>query len=257
MKKSTILLFGLVVGMIFNGFHALDAQVDSSVLLRIVNIAQKQVERQLANVDVSPEIRELYENGVSEVDLLKTAINNDDTPSIKNHFLKAMNYFKQITRALSDVPKTEKLNDEIISQRNYDSDLKRIKKLVSTLKSITKDKEISFEQIDKLIEKTQTEIQKNNHKDVPHLLKEIKLLLAKIQKELRQHSMRTSINREIKFFSTMIDRLEQKNVDAEKLNEVKSLFSEFKEMIAKEKYKEAQSIKKELTNIIRELYRSI
>ncbi|HSB50054.1 MAG TPA: hypothetical protein VLC72_01810, partial [Nitrosopumilaceae archaeon] len=179
----------------------------------------------------------------------------------KQHFLNAMNTFKRITSILSD-RSTEQLESADITtssapQRNYNNDLERIKKFIATLKSIARSQSVSFDEADRLITQAEKQIKENDDIGLEATLKQLNTILQDIQKELRKHTSQTAFDRTITFFSDMLDRLEKRGADETLLNDAKQMLSDFELLVADGNYDEAEQLKDELTQKIRELYSSI
>jgi len=263
MKKiASIGLLVLVASMILGGIPNAEAQPDSAVLLRLANAAQAQVDRQLSQTDNVPEdIRQLFNEGTSEVNALQNTIRNDNVEAAKQHFLNAMNIFKKITMTLNradiQTSSADVAEFSTYPQRDHNSDLERLKKLISSLKSIARNQSVDFDQIDRLVNSATKQIRENDREELKATIDQLKALLADIQKELRKHAAQTTTDREIRFFDNMINRLADKNVDQELLNDAKEMLTEFQQLIADGNHNEAKQLKLDLTQKIKELYKSI
>ncbi len=263
MKKiASIGLLVLVASMIVGSIPYAEAQSDSGALLRIAKAAQNQVERQISHYDgVSDEIKRLFNEGVSEVNAMQQAMRTDDMESVKRHFLNAMNIFKKITMTLNQTDiqtsSTDVAESATVPQRDYNSDLDRLKHLVSTLKSIARSQSVDFAQVDALVNKATQQVRENDREGLHETIVQLKAHLDEIKKELRKHASQKTAEREIKFFSSMIDRLEQKDADQDLLNEAKGMLTEFEQLIADGNYKDAKELKRALTDKIRQLYKSL
>ena len=263
MKKiASIGLLVLVASMIVGSIPSVEAQSDPAVLLRLAKAAQNQVDRQISHSDnVSDEIRRLYNEGVSEVNAIQKAIRTDDMESVKQHFLNAMKIFKKITMILNQADIQTRSADVAESaaapQRDYSSNLDRLKQLISTLKSIARSQSVNFAEVDGLVDKATKQVRENDREGLIVTIGQLKTLLGDIKNELRKHASQQTADREIKFFNSMIDRLEQKDVDQDLLAEAKQMLIEFEELIADGKYQDAKVLKRALTDKIKEIYKSL
>lgn len=263
MKKIISLsLLVLVASMVLSGIPIAEAQSDSPVLLRIANAAKAQVDRQLSQTDnVSEEIRQLFNEGISEVNALQNAIRSDDEKSVKQYFLNAMNIFKKITvtlnRADIQTSSADVAESSTYPQRDHSSNLERLKKLISTLKSIARNQSVDFDQVDRLVNSATKQIRENDREGLKATIDQLKALLVDIQKELRKHAAQTTVDREIRFFNNMINRLADKNIDQELLNDAKEMLTEFEQLIADVNYDETKQLKRDLTQKIKEIFKSI
>lgn len=260
-KVVSVCLLMLVTSMVFSGIPiSADAQSNPSILLKIALQAQTEVKHQISS-DSSEEIKRLFEEASHQVVLLEQSLERDDLSSAKKHFLSAMQMFKRITQMISYDRSTEKLESADVAtsstlQRDYSSDLERIKKFISTLKSIARSQSVKFDEADRLVAQATKQIRENDNRGLKATLEQLKVVLGDIQKELRKYASQTTSDRTIKFFYDMLDRLEKRGADQESLNDAKQMLYDFEQLIADGNYDEAKRLKHELTQKIRELYKS-
>jgi hypothetical protein len=263
MKKVVFVgLLILVISMVFSGIPIFaEAQTDPSILLKIASQAHREVKQQISS-DSSEEVQRLFEAASHQVVLLEQSLENGNMTEAKQHFLSAMEMFKKITQMISSDRPTEKLESPDIStsstsQRDHISDLERIKKLISTLKSIERSQSVNFDEADKLVTQAENQIRENDDAGLEATLDQLKGVLNDIQKELRKHASQTTTARTIKFFNDMLNRLENRGVDQNLLSEARQMLANFEQLIADGSYDEAKQLRAELTEKIRELYKSI
>ena len=250
-------LLMLVVSMVFSGIPiSADAQTDLGILLKIASQAQREVKQQISSTS-SDEIKQLFREASNEVTLLEKSLDRDPS-SAKQHFLKAMKMFKKITQMISSDRPTQELQSADVAsstQKDYGNELQRIQKFISSLKSIARSQSIGFDEVDRLVAKAEKQI-KEHDREIGTTIKQLKDVLADIQKELRKNASQSTDNRTIKFFNDMIDRLEKRGADQESLNNARDMLADYEEQIDAGNYDEAKKLKKELTQLIRELYNS-
>jgi flagellin-specific chaperone FliS len=260
-KLVSVCLLMLVASMIFSGIPiSAEAQKNPNILLKLALQAQREVKQQISS-DSSDEIKRLFEQASRQVILLEQSLEKDDISSAKQYFLNAMNIFKRITSMLSDRP-TDRLESQDITassvpQRDYNSDLERIKKFIATLKSIARSQSVNFDEVDRLVTQAEKQSQENDDIGFQATLEQLSSILQDIQKELRKHTSQTAFDRTIKFFSDMLDRLEKRGADKILLSDARQMLSDLELLIADRNYDEAKQLKDELTQKIRELYTSI
>lgn len=260
-KLVSMCLLLLVASMVFSGIPiSADAQTDPNILLKLALKAQREIKQQISS-NSSDEVKRLFEQASRQVILLEQSLEKDEISSAKQHFLNAMNMFKRITSMLSDRPiEQAKSADVAIStapQRDYGSDLERIKKFVATLKSIARSQSVSFDEVDRLVDQAETQARKDDGRGFQATLEQLGDILQDIQKELRKHTSQTAFDRTIKFFSDMLDRLEQRDADKTLLSDARQMLSDFELLIADGNYEEAKQVQDDLTQKIREIYTSI
>ncbi len=251
-KVVSVGLLMLVTSMVFSGMPiSADAQTDLSILLKITSQAKRVVKQQISS-DSSEEIKRLFEEASNQVVLLEKSLESDDPSSAKQYFLNAMKMFKRITQMISSDRPTQELQSTNAGpsyQRDYSSVLERIKKFISTLKSIARNQSVSFVEADQLVAQAAQQIRKNDDRGLKTTLAELKVVLGDIQKELRKLASQTTDDRTIKFFNNMLDRLEKRGANQESLSDARYMLSDYEKTKSKE-------LKVELIKIIRELYKA-
>jgi ribosomal protein L7/L12 len=249
-------LLMLVASMVFSGIPIpAEAQTDLNILLKIALQAQREVKNQISS-DSSEEIKRLFEEASNQIVLLEKSLERDDPSSAKQHFLNAMKMFKRITQMISSDSPTQELQSTDAassSQRDQINNLERIKKFITTLKSIAKNQSVSFDEADRLVSLAEKQI-KENDSGLDATLDDLKLVLGNIQKDLRKMASQTTDDRTIKFFNDMLNRLEKRGADQESLSDARDMLSDYEQQIIDGNYDEAKKLKNELTQLIRELY---
>ena len=260
-KVVSVGLLMLVASMVFSGMPiSADAQTDLSILLKIALQAKRELKHQISS-DSSEEIKRLFEEASNQVVLLEKSLERDDPSSAKQYFLNAMKMFKRITQMISSDRPTQELQStdaasSSTTQRDHSSVLERIKKFISTLKSIARSQSVSFVEADRLVAQAAQQIRENDDRGLKATLAELKDVLGDIKKELRKLASQTTDDRTIKFFNNMLDRLEKRGANQESLSDARYMLSDYEQQIAGGNYNEAKELKVELTKIIRELYKA-
>jgi len=257
-KVVSVSLLMLVASMVFSGIPiSADAQTDLNILVKIASQAKREVKNQMSS-DSSEEIKKLFREASNQVVLLEKSLERDDPSSAKQHFLNAMKIFKRITQMISsDRPTGELQSADVASssapQRDHVYDLERIKKFIHTLKSIATSQSVNFDEADRLVAQAEKQISKND-RGLKATLEQLKVVLDSIQKELRIHASQTTSDRTIKFFKTMLDRLDNRNADKDSLKDARDMLSDYEQQIVDGNYDKAKKLKNDLTQLIRELY---
>jgi hypothetical protein len=259
-KVVSLTLLMLVASMVFSGIpNSAEAQTDLGILLKIASQAQREVKHQVSSTS-SEEIKQLFREASNQVVLLEKSLQKDDPSAAKQHFLNAMKMFKRISLMISsDRPIEEARSTDVApssTQSNYHSDLERIKKFISSLKSTARSQSVSFEEADGLVALAERQIRENDDTGLDATIKELKGVLTKIHNELRRLASQTINDRTIKFFNDMLDRLENRNADEDLLKTARDMLSDYEQQIIDGNYDGAKQLKKDLTKIIRELYKS-
>lgn len=258
MKKIfSVGLLMLVISMVFSGIPTSEAQTDLGILLKIALQAQREVKQQISSTS-SEEIKQLFREASNQVSLLEKSLDRDDPSSAKQHFLNAMKMFKRITQMISsDRPTAEIRSSDTASstQRDNLNNLKRTVKLIDTLKSIAKNRSVSFDEADRLVSLAEKQILENDS-GFKVTLDQLKTVIDDIKKELRKLTSQATNDRTIKFFNDMLDRLEKRGADQESLENARDMLFNYEQQIADGNFEQARELKNDLTEIIRELYKS-
>ncbi|HET6516927.1 MAG TPA: hypothetical protein VFG25_01755 [Nitrosopumilaceae archaeon] len=257
-KVVSVSLLMLVASMVFSGIPiSADAQTDLTILVKIASQAKREVQNQISS-NSSDEIKQLFREASNQIALLERSLQRDDSSSAKQHFLNAMQTFKKITQMISsDRPTQNAQSTDTASSTQEGSiyDLERIKKLIHTLKSIAKNRPVNFDEADRLVAQAEKQIQEKD-RGLKTTLEQLKVVLSDIQKELRKLASQTTNDRTIKFFSDMLDRLENRGADQKLLSDARDMLSDYEQQISDGNDKKAKELKSAITKIIRQLYKS-
>lgn len=258
-KVVSVGLLMLVASMVFGGIPiSADAQTDLNILVKIALQAKREVQNQISS-NSSDEIKQLFREASNQIVLLERSLQRDDPTSAKQHFLNTMQMFKKITQMISSDRPTQNAQPtdaaSSSTQRDSINDLERIKKLIHTLKSIAKNRSVSFDEADRLVAQAEKQIQEKD-RELKTTLEQLKIVLSDIQKELRKLASQTTNDRTIKFFSDMLDRLENRGADQKLLSDARDMLSDYEQQISDGNDKKAKELKSAITKIIRQLYKS-
>lgn len=203
-------LLALVVSMVFSGIPiSVGAQTDPNILLKIASQAQKQIETQISNQQVSDEAHKLFEEGSAEVDSLKDSLENDDISSARNHFLSAMKIFKKTSQMILERPTIEAITSVSNTEHNLSSVLERAVKFLSKLKAIAKkhDSGIDFSEIERLISITKSNIHDGNFDEAKKNIDQIKRLISDVKTTLDAQANESKTARAKDFAQKHLEKL--------------------------------------------------
>lgn len=213
MKK--IALFGLLVlvGIIMLGGMVAPAAAEdnSSILLKIAKKAQDQIKNHIS--DNSPDqIKRLFQEGSNHVDALSTALSKNDMDSSKKNFFSAMKIFKQISQMLTqnDTPKAEMATTKA-TVNNPTSDLLKLYRYYSTLKTIAEKNNISFDSTDinNMFAKAREQISSKQFSDAQETISTIKLVVDDIKKQLGVQSSQQKSEHAKKYAQQYLEQLDR------------------------------------------------
>jgi len=194
---SMTLLF-LVMSMIFSGIPtSVEAQADSTFLLKIVINAQRHIQQLISN-DTSEEVKRLFNEASNEVTLLEKSLENSDVSSARQHFQSAMNIFKKITRMVSPQVETIDVTSRL-SVSSYDlmSKLDRLEKYLISLKAIAErhDAGIDFIKIDELVKTTKDNINNGNLTQAQDNIIQLRQTIFEIKNILDEQTRQQKVDR--------------------------------------------------------------
>lgn len=213
MKKIlTFSLLILVVTMIVSGtINPVAAQDDPAILLKIAKNAQEQIRNNISDHS-SDKIKRLFQEGSNQVDALSKALRNNDTESAKNHFLSAMNIFKQISQILTQ---NDSLRTEMATAKTTvndpTSDLLKLYRYVSSLKTISEkyNTSIDFSELDNLFTIAREQIASKQFEDAQKTINQIKPIVDRIEKQLRDHASQQESERAKQYAQKYLEQLDR------------------------------------------------
>ncbi len=220
---KTITTFGIMIlaaSLLLSGItNSVSAQEDAGIYLKIAKRAQEQISNQISS-DSPDKIKELFEEGVRHVNALEDALKSDNPRSAKEHFISAMNIFKEISRHLNTTDAAPKTEAASVSSdvRNPTSDLKRLYAYVENLKTIAKKhhSSIDFSELDRLFSQAREQVSAHDYADTYETLHEIKQVVIKINKELREEASKQESERAKAYAQKYLEQLDRLIENAKK-----------------------------------------
>ena len=214
-----ILISSMILGGITNTAHA---QNDPSILLKIAKNAQKQLENQI-NQNTSDKTKQLFKEGIQEVNNLEESLKNKDINLAKKYFLSAMKIFRDTSKQLTNDPspkieitienKVEDPSSELIRMQDYVNNLKIIAKKYNTI--------IDFSEIDNLFATTKKQITDNQFDNALQTISKIKQITIDINNEIRGHASQQEQSRAKEYAQKYLEQLDRliENAKAKGLSE--------------------------------------
>lgn len=199
---SSIVLLALVSSMIFSSIPVsvyADSQSDS--LIRIASQARDQVKIQLSKVDATQEIKEKFELGSKQIELLIEASKNEDVPAARQHFLSAMTIFNQIIQQISERTATSEAS---LSASPTTADTSRIAQEIDRLEryidqlnriAINNGFDLDSSNSDNLIEQARNNLREGNLDSAISVIEEIKQAIIEMKQILREKTKQYSTDR--------------------------------------------------------------
>lgn len=204
----------LVASMAFGGMITSAYAADDPVILKIAKRTQEQISNQISN-DSSDKIKRLFEEGTQQVKSLEKSLGSDDVSGANEHFLSAMQIFKEISRHLSTSTSDVSSQDEISSVRdvvkNPSNDLQRLQSYVNNLKTIVKkhDASIDFSELDELFSKARQQINDHQFAQALDTIHEIKETIVDVNKELREKASKQESQRAKAYVQKYLEQLDR------------------------------------------------
>lgn len=257
-------LLALVVSMVFSGVPiSVEAQADPNILLTIASRAQKQIETQISNQQVSDEVQKLFEEGSAEVDSLKDSLENDDISSARNHFLSAMKIFKKISQMILERPTVEAITSISNTAHSLSSDLERVVKFLSKLKAIAEkhDSGVDFSEIERLISITKSNIHDGNFDEakkniiqIKHLISDIRTTLVAQANESKTARAKDFAQKHLEKFANFIEKVKNlEGIDPSQIQEAERILSEAKNLLSDGNTGEAFKLLRTLSELVQKL----
>lgn len=146
MKSLTIIVAALVVTLVLNGPIQSYADPQLDTLVNIATQARNNLNISISQIsNVPSDIASLYKQGSDETDALTKAANAQDIASAKQHFLSAMNFFKQTNDKISSLNATEASDQQRSDVTKLQSEITRLDKIAGTLRTIAITNHVDFD----------------------------------------------------------------------------------------------------------------
>jgi hypothetical protein len=203
-----ILVSSMVLGGITDIAHA---QNDPSILLKIAKHAQKQLEGQI-NQDSSDKTKQLFKDGIQQVNALEESLKNNDIDLAKKHFLSAMRIFKEISQQLTNNQSTQaEIATLKTAVEDPSADLLRMQDYVDNLKIIAKkySASIDFSELDTLFVTARQQIIDNQFDDALQTISKIKQITININNEIRVHASQQEQSRAKEYAQKYLEQLDR------------------------------------------------
>jgi hypothetical protein len=186
----------MILGSIPNHVYA-DSQSDS--LIRIASQARDQLKIQLSKIDASQEIKEKFELGSSEIELLIQAAKDENVSAAREHFLSAMKIFSEIIQQISESPSPSEASLSVSQPETsrISNELDRFERYIVQLQGIS-DKngfEIDFSKSHGLIDKARNELQDGLLEAANSTIEDIKLSINELNQVLREKTRQYTTDR--------------------------------------------------------------
>ena len=213
MKKIIFfVLLILVSSMILGGMtNPAQAQTDPSILLKIAKHAQKQLKSQI-NQDSSDETKQLFKEGIQQINALEESLRNNDTDLAKKYFLSAMRIFKEVSQQLS-INQSSKVEMTTLKATVEDpsADLLRMQEYVDNLKIIAKkySTSIDFSELDDLFVTAKKQIIDKQFDDALQTISKIKQITVDFNNEIRGYASHQEQSRAKEYAQKYLEQLDR------------------------------------------------
>ena len=217
MKKmiSSIVLLALVSSMIFTSIPVsvyADSQSDS--LIKLTTQTRDQVKIQLSKVDATQEIKEKFEAGSEQIELLIEAVQNEDKETARKHFLSAMTIFKEIIHEISERPSTSAaLSDSstTVDTSRIAHELDRLERYVAQLKRIAINNgfDLDSSNSDDLIDQARNDLRDGNSDSAISTITAIKQSITELNQILREKTRQYTTDRAISLATKHLEDLDR------------------------------------------------
>jgi hypothetical protein len=222
MKIFSIILLTLVGTLILNGpiQSYADSQLDA--LLQITRQARDNLQINISQINNVPdEITSLFKQGSYETDAVVKAIDKHDTVSAKQHFLSAMQFFKNTNDKINSLNTKGKNDQQQVNALQLQSEITRLKKISETLRTVAIANNIDFNFLpfDQLIQKATQDLSTGKINEASKLVVTANQFMIDANNSLTVVAKQRTSDRAKDFTEKQIDRLDK----IENLNVSKSI----------------------------------
>ena len=221
---SSIVLLALVSSMIFSsiplGVYA-DSRSDS--IIKIASQARDQVKIQLSKIDVTQEIKEKFELGSEQIELLVEAVKNEDDAAKKQHFLSAMTIFNDIIQQISKRTSTSEallsVSPTTVDTSRIAHELDRLESYVGQLKriAINNEFELDSSNCDSLIAQARNDLREGNSDSAISVIQEIKQSITELNQILKEKTREYATDRAKTLAEKHLEALDRLIEEAEEM----------------------------------------
>lgn len=206
MKSNTafVILSVLALSMVM-GYESAYAATDLDALVNLATQARSQIKMQLDSTDATTEVKAMYARGDAETNLLISTARGGDAEEAKQHFLAAMNLFRQITQTFSEPDQEERTEmradvtvleapDQAESEIVYRNNILRTERYIDTLRTavVKNNLTVDFANAYELIREAKASLADGDLDRVDRILEELRAVRAQIHKEIRDQSIQQS-----------------------------------------------------------------
>jgi hypothetical protein len=212
MKVLAIIFLALVGTLIINGPIQSYADPQLDALLKIATQARDHLKMNISQItNVPDEITSLFKQGSDETDALSDAINKNDIVSARQHFLSAMNFFKNTNDKINSLSGTQINNQQQTQRLQLQSEITRIGKIGETLKTIAITNHVSFNftQFDQVIQKAKQDLDNGNIREASKSISEANSIVTDAHHAITEVANQNNTNREKDFTEKQIEELDK------------------------------------------------
>lgn len=210
MKILSFMIIALVATLILNlpTQSYADSQLDT--LLRIAIQARDNLSINISQItNIPSDISQTFKQGSDETDALATAVEQQDVSSAKQHFLTAMQFFKDTNDKINTLNATS-LNDQQRSKiLELQSEISRLKMIGQRLKDIatSNDVEVDFTQFDQSIQNAKQNLDAGNIDAVSVEIQKVNQFISVTHHYLATIAQERTSDRAKDFTEKQIERL--------------------------------------------------
>jgi hypothetical protein len=214
MKSLTVIVAALVVTLILNGPIQSYADPQLDTLVNIATQAKNNLNIRISQISNIPvEITSLYKQGSSETDALVKATTVQDIGSAKQHFLSAMNFFKETNDKINSLNMTESNDQQRGDIAQLQSEIARLTINAENLRtiSITNHADVNFTLFDTSIQQAKQALDAGKIDEAEKLIDSANQLIIDIHHNLSEIAQERMPDKAKDFTEKQIEKFDQIN----------------------------------------------
>ena len=198
---SSIALLALVTSMIFSIPVSSYADSQSDTLIKIASQARDQVKIQLSKVDATSDVKEKFDLGSEQIELLIEAVRSENDAAAREHFLSAMTIFKEIAQQISERTATSAaaLSDSAssIDTSRISHEIDRLERYIAQLKRIAINNgfDLDSSNADNLIEQARNDLRAGDSESAISAIDEIRQAITELNQILKEKTRQYTTDR--------------------------------------------------------------
>ena len=221
--KRQVITFGfliIIASMIFGSMpNYVLADSQSDTMIRIAQQARDQLRIQLSKVDASEELREFFNKGSAELDLLIKSAESDNMPEAREYFLSTMKIFSEISKKMTELQTQETTVSAAQVRPFVSNEIERLESYIDRLEAISiKNKiDVDFSKVYDLIDNAKNVQSSDNYEKTKESIAEIKKAIIELHTSIKEKTSSSTTEKAKTFAQQYLSELDRLIIQAKEI----------------------------------------